>query len=98
MEYRLNISYAKSDPSSPNPKFRSLEEWRAMKSTKMDTCAQICRHYLLCDNVPDVNFVDGKAVFESAESCDPLGEKQARKILIYSEFPSMTAILRNVRF
>lgn len=97
MEYRLNITYAKSDPSSPNPRFHSLEEWATMKSTKMDTCAQICSHYLHHDDVSDVTFVDGRAVFEDVEPFTPGLHTRNRKILIFSEFPSMTAILRNVR-
>lgn len=98
LEYRLCVAYAKSDPSSPNPDFKSLADWKNIKSTKMDICAQICVYYLYRDNVPDVTFSDGKPVFPKLAAFDPsLGHTKTRKILIYSEFPSMTALLRKVR-
>lgn len=60
----------------------------------MDVCARICQHYLSGDNVPDIEFVDGKPVFP--EVVPKIGEQQQRKILIYSESPSVTVLLKNV--
>jgi hypothetical protein len=74
-----------------------MDQWEAAKSTKMDVCAKICRHYLSRDDVEDVKFQDGKLVLPAADS-DLSGQpfSQNRRILIYSEFPSMSSILRNV--
>lgn len=99
LEYRTAVGYAKKDPSSNNPIFKSLEEWEPVKSTKMDVCARICRHYLQQDDVPDVEFQDGQVIFPTlAQKPGEPGEtaSRTRKILIYAEFPSMTGILQNV--
>ncbi|KAJ4463203.1 P-loop containing nucleoside triphosphate hydrolase protein [Lentinula lateritia] len=94
MEYRLTLCFPKTDPGSPNPDIKSKDEWNRIKSTKMDVCAQICHYYLLRDDVPDVEFLDGKPVFPKLK---PLkGSSKTRKILIYSEFPSMTSLLVKV--
>ncbi|KAJ3885134.1 P-loop containing nucleoside triphosphate hydrolase protein [Lentinula edodes] len=97
MEYRLTLCFPKTDPGSPNPDFESIDQWNRIKSTKMDVCAQICQHYLLGDDVPDVEFIDGKPVFPKPNPSDgPKGPSKTRKILIYSEFPSMTSLLVKV--
>ncbi|KIK51761.1 hypothetical protein GYMLUDRAFT_251819 [Collybiopsis luxurians FD-317 M1] len=97
MEYRLSVAYAKSDSNGPDPVFETMDEWKPIKSTKMDTCAQICAYYLYHDDVPDVEFANGKPVFGRVDrfSADR-GHTRKRKILIYSEFPSMTSLLRKV--
>lgn len=95
MEYRLTLCFPKTDPGSPNPDIKSKDEWNRIKSTKMDVCAQICQHYLLRDDVPDVEFIDGKPVFPKLKPSK--GSSKIRKILIYSEFPSMTSLLVKVR-
>lgn len=100
MEYRTNLSYAKEDPASPNPTFNTLDEWEKKKSTKMTVCAQLCQYYLYRDDVPDVEFHDGKPVLlKVAGGFHPnsKGHQRTRKILIYSEFPSLTPLLKNVR-
>lgn len=98
LEYRLGVAYAKSDPNDPIPYFESLAEWKAIKSTKMDVCAQVSFYYLFRDDVPDVTFLDGKPVFPKLSAFNAsLGHTKTRKILIYSEFPSMTALLQKVR-
>lgn len=65
------------------------------KSTKMDICARVCQHYLSGDNVQDIEFVDGKLVLPKVDH-PPVEQKQERKILIYSESPSVTVLLKNV--
>jgi len=94
------VSYAKEDPASPNPVFKTLDDWEKKKSTKMDACAQICKHYLHHDDVGDVEFHDGQLVFPHKGGFHPKtqGHKRKRKILIYSEFPSLTSLLKNVRW
>ncbi|KAF9033680.1 hypothetical protein BDP27DRAFT_1374971 [Rhodocollybia butyracea] len=71
LEYWLCVAYAKSDPNSPNPNFKSLAEWKNIKSTKMDICAKICAYYLNRDDVPDVTFTDGKLIFPKISKLDP---------------------------
>jgi TATA-binding protein-associated factor len=89
------VCYAKVNPEDPDPVFTSLYEWEEAKSTKMDACAKICRHYLSRDDVADVDFKDGQLVLPAH---NPSGQPftQRRRVLIYSEFPSMAPILRNV--
>ncbi|KAJ3803777.1 P-loop containing nucleoside triphosphate hydrolase protein [Lentinula aff. lateritia] len=93
MEYCLTLCFPKPNPASPNPDFKSKDQWNRIKSTKMDVCAQICQHYLLRDDVPDVEFINGKPVFPKLK---PSKGMKTRKILIYSEFPSMTSLLVKV--
>jgi hypothetical protein len=63
----------------------------------MDVCAKICRHYLSRDDVADVDFKDGQLVLPALDpSASGKPFTQNRRILIYSEFPSMAPILRNV--
>jgi hypothetical protein len=51
-------------------------------------------HYLSADDVLDVEFVDGEALFPpTGASSSPV--TQERKVLIYAEFPSMTPLLQN---
>lgn len=59
LEYRTAVGYAKDDPSAIWPSFETLKDWKEVKSTKMDICAQLCAHYLTHDQVEDVSFVDG---------------------------------------
>lgn len=97
MEYRLSVGYAKTDPVAPDPSFSTRQEWEAVKSTKMDVCARICRYYLHYDDVADVTFEEGQPVFGPTRQYDAdKGDKRTRKILIYSEFPSLTGLLRKV--
>lgn len=81
-----------------NPTFKTLDEWEPVKSTKMDVCAKLCQYYLQRDDVPDVEFKDGRPIFPKIRLPQP-GQviTQNRKLLIFAEFPSMTGLLRNVR-
>ncbi|KAF9447919.1 hypothetical protein P691DRAFT_670489 [Macrolepiota fuliginosa MF-IS2] len=94
LEYRTAVGYAKEDPSDPWPSFESLKEWELVKSTKMDSCARVCLHYLSRDDVEDVAFEDGKPIFPEAPTVP--GEQRMRRIIIFAEFPSMTPLLQNV--
>jgi TATA-binding protein-associated factor len=85
----------KANMDKPNPVFRSLDEWEAAKSTKMDACAKICRHDLSCNDVEDVDFKDEHFVLPPSR---PSGQPftQNKRVLIYSEFLSIRPIFQNV--
>jgi hypothetical protein len=59
----MAVGYAKEDSTTIWPSFKTLNEWRPVKSMKMDVCAKLCAHYLTHDKVEDVSFVDGQPVF-----------------------------------
>jgi len=97
-EYRKAVSYAQDNPDDPLPVFTSLSEWEPVKSTKMDVCVRICKHYLSCDDILNVEFVDGSPVFPELPPTEaPKPFTANRKILIYSESPNVTTLLQNVR-
>lgn len=91
------MGYAKEDAASLWPTFKSLEQWEPVKSTKMDSCARICAHYLKHDDIGDVAFEDGQLVFPDAIDVPEAGARRTRRIIIYAEFPSMAPLLQNVR-
>ncbi|KAF5347355.1 hypothetical protein D9756_010004 [Leucocoprinus leucothites] len=95
LEYRLAVGYAKEDPSSLLPSFKSLDEWRPVKSTKMDICAKICAHYLQDDRVNDVTFDEGRPIFPAIPNAYKANPQRSRRIIIYAEFPSMAPLLQN---
>ncbi|KAF7771865.1 hypothetical protein Agabi119p4_6176 [Agaricus bisporus var. burnettii] len=96
LEYRLAVGYAKEDISGLNPEFKTLEDWEPLKSTKMDVCARICAHYLKHDHMDDVHFENGKPVFPVFPEIPGERLPKRRRIIIYSEFPSMAPLLQNV--
>lgn len=95
---RMGAIYPRRSLTEKIPHFKTLEEWQSRKSTKIDTCARMCRHLLSRDDAPDMTFKDGQVVFPDVPQPRP-GEEvaQERKILIYQEFPSFGPLLRNVR-
>lgn len=82
------------------PTFQSLESWEPVKSTKVDTCARICRHLLTRDDAPSITFEDGRAIFPQIPPPPPGDANllQETKILIYQEFTSLRPLLCNVTF
>lgn len=103
LDYRISVGYAKDESEDDKdgirvlpPKFLSLQDWEPKKSTKMDTCAKICQHMLARDDVPDVIFKEGQAIFPPIPPTPPGGGKKETKILIYQEFTSLRPLLRNV--
>ncbi|KAF8808358.1 hypothetical protein BYT27DRAFT_7097080 [Phlegmacium glaucopus] len=98
IEYRMSVGFARESPDTPIPSFATLQDWEAVKSTKMDTCAQICRHLLTRDDAPPINFEEGKAIFPPMPPSPQGGKKplQEKKILIYQEFTSLGPLLLNV--
>jgi TATA-binding protein-associated factor len=97
IEHRMCVGFARLDLAEPIPVFGSLEEWEPKKSTKLDTCALMCRHLLARDDAPEMIFESGTVVFPPIPT-STLGETiaQNNKILIYQEFPSLGPLLRNV--
>ncbi|KAF5347354.1 hypothetical protein D9756_010005 [Leucocoprinus leucothites] len=92
------VGYAKEDPSDTFPTFKSLDEWEQSKSTKMDICARVCAHYLTHDDVEDVKFENGQAVFPTVTMEQGRDYPRQRRIIIYAEFTSMAPLLRNVLY
>lgn len=97
IEHRMCVGFARLDLEETIPTFESLEQWEEQKSTKLDTCARICRHLLASDNAPDILIENGNAIFPPIPP-PTAGEQvsQQDKILIYQEFPSLGPLLRNV--
>lgn len=97
IEHRMCVGFARLNLEDPIPTFESLEQWEQQKSTKLDTCARMCRHLLARDDAPEMLFENGTVVFPPIPTPSP-GEKvsQEDKILIYQEFPSLGPLLRNV--
>ena len=98
LEYRMAVGYAKDSQDEEIPVFRTLEEWEKKKSTKMDTCAQMCQYLLQRDDAAEIAFKNGKPIFSPLP---PLPNQehlpsQGTRILIYQEFPSLGRLLRNV--
>ncbi|KAF8510670.1 hypothetical protein BU17DRAFT_69955 [Hysterangium stoloniferum] len=85
-EYRSAVSYAQEDTEAQLPEFQTLGDWEPVKSTKMDVCAKICKHYLSDDNIPDVEFNEGVPIFPGLEVPSQIMNS---RILIYSESPMM---------
>lgn len=96
LEGKETETKTETETEKPIPTFTSLEQWDPMKSTKMDTCAKICRHMLTRDDVPPIIFENGQAIFPQISDSPPGGRKTETKILIYQEFTSLRALLRNV--
>ncbi|KAJ3557756.1 hypothetical protein NP233_g11663 [Leucocoprinus birnbaumii] len=97
LEYRITVTFARREgDTGPLPVFKTLEEWYPEKSTKMDACGRITAHYLLDDRVPDVICEDGEIMFPDVPQEFKDHPLQTRRIIIYSEFPSMTPLLQNV--
>ncbi|THU90177.1 hypothetical protein K435DRAFT_864524 [Dendrothele bispora CBS 962.96] len=96
-KYLTKVSFRMyaQDHDGPIPVFITKEEWKAMKSTKIDIVMLACRWYLWHDEVLDMEFRDGKAQFPN---CIPMSDntKRTRKILIYSEFITVTPLLKNI--
>lgn len=96
LEYRTAVGYAKLKPDDPWPTFNTRKEWKALKSTKMDTCALICKYYLLHDDVEPITFEDGELMLTKPPPDILNGPRSTRRIIIYAEFSTMAPLLQNV--
>lgn len=97
IEVRMGVCWPRRSLAEKIPRFTTREAWLLCKSTKFDICARMCEHLLTHDDVPDMLFQDGTAVFP--EIPEPrIGQKITcdRKIILYQEFPSLGGLLRNV--
>lgn len=96
-EYRLTVNYARSNPNDDIPVFKTLGEWEALKSTKLDTAAQLCRYFLVGDDLPFPTFSEGSVTFPAIPPVNQ-GDtrKQETKVVIFMEFPSMLPLFVNV--
>ena len=91
------VGFARYNLEDPIPVFKALDDWEKQKSTKIDTCARMCRHLLARDDCPEMLFENGAVTFPPIPAPNP-GEQVSQdvKILIYQEFPSLGPLLRNV--
>ncbi|KAG6876903.1 hypothetical protein C0993_012196 [Termitomyces sp. T159_Od127] len=94
-DYRVTIVWAKENPGDPYPTFKSLAEWQAVKTTKLDVAARICNHYTSRDDVPHVSFHDGHPVFPPP-SVGNQSFTRTRRILMFAYFSSMVSLFQNV--
>ncbi|KAF4611118.1 hypothetical protein D9613_006452 [Agrocybe pediades] len=94
LEHRLNVAYASEDSISNIPYFRTLEEWKPLKSTKIDTCCRMVVHLLTQDDAPDITFKDGAAQFPPFQRTETASRDA--KVVIYQEFPSFSKLLLNI--
>lgn len=94
----MGVTFCQEDPDAPIPQFNTLDEWNDMKSTKIDLAAKIVGHLLSRDDAPEVQFVDGEAIFPQMPPTDPTNPPtRERKVAIYQEFSSYRPIMQNVR-
>ncbi|KAJ2914050.1 hypothetical protein MD484_g6375, partial [Candolleomyces efflorescens] len=94
IEHRMGVTFARADPSEPIPVFKSIEEWETQLSTKIDNLVTISIHFLTRDDMPMVSSENGLVIYPRAPTT--VGFTRNTKILIYQEFPSNTALVRNI--
>ncbi|KAJ3565622.1 hypothetical protein NP233_g7514 [Leucocoprinus birnbaumii] len=97
LEYRLTVAFARrAGEEGMLPKFHSLAEWEPKMSSKMEYCAQICEYQLIDDRVLDIICKDGEIEFPDVPEEFLANPQRTRRIIIYSEFPSLAPLLQNV--
>ncbi|RXW14189.1 hypothetical protein EST38_g11666 [Candolleomyces aberdarensis] len=96
--HRLGVAYARSkEEKKKNPKipvFVTIEMWELVKGTKIDIAALLSVHFTTSDLAPEVIFTDGSPFFPPIPPSFPV--KRTNKIIIYLEFSSLIALLRNI--
>jgi Helicase conserved C-terminal domain len=91
------VLYARRNLEEPVPHFDTLEQWEEKKSTKVDTCARLCRHLLTRDDAPEIVVVDGEVHFPPFPSLQPAESPQTtNKLIISMELTCLGPLLRNV--
>lgn len=63
IEFRMGVNWARRCLSESIPRFNTMDEWLERKSTKIDTCAQMCLHVLSRDDAPKMIFKNGTVTF-----------------------------------
>ena len=96
LEYRQGVCFPRKTRKEPIPKFLTMDDWQKAKSTKFDICAKLVSHILQHDDAPEIEVHDRKVTFPKIPCELPKHPKHNTKILIYQEFPSLGALLRNV--
>ncbi|KAF9534095.1 hypothetical protein CPB83DRAFT_757111, partial [Crepidotus variabilis] len=96
IEYRMGASWPRMTQTDDIPTFKSLEEWNQKGSIKYTVAAELIRHYLSRDDVEDVIFSNGQAVFPQPTDAASSTPSQNNKILVYQEFTSLGPLFRNV--
>jgi len=94
----MGVCWARRNLAEAIPCFKTLEQWREKKSTKFDICARMSQHILARDDAPEMVFREGTVIFPTIPEPQP-GQTigQNTKILIFSDFPSLGPLVRNVR-
>lgn len=88
--------YATEDPDASLPRLNSMEDWVAIKSTKLDAFAQICSHYLARDDVDQVSFVDGELVVPPIPADSAKVYTRTRRVCAYIEFVRYKPLIEQV--
>lgn len=90
----MGVILAREDPSQPIPVFKSLEEWTPVRSTKIHNLVGITKHFLMRDDMPCVDFVDGEVVYPPAPTTPDFTRDV--KVLVYQDFTCFTPLVKNV--
>ncbi|OBZ77288.1 hypothetical protein A0H81_02843 [Grifola frondosa] len=93
VQYKLTSPGAHLDP------VKTMAEWEALKSTKMDFCARLLQHLgKRNDAPPPIIHEDGSWEFPELPSTaqDEWSARCDQKSVIYSEFSSMATFLQSV--
>lgn len=93
----MSFLYPERVHDKPLPEFKTLDEWEAKKSTKLDALARICAHYLSRDDAPHVSFADGRLVIPAMPPLEP-GKviTKKRRICVYLEFVHFRPLIMQV--
>lgn len=96
MEYRGAFIFARTDPDASLPKLKNMEDWLSVKSTKLDSFARICVHYLRSDDVEPITFENGELIFPPVVQKSAKAVSRTRRICAYIEFVSFKPIVEQV--
>ncbi|KAF9455402.1 P-loop containing nucleoside triphosphate hydrolase protein, partial [Collybia nuda] len=94
IEHRMAMGFARTDLTVPPPIFKTLEEWEKVKSTKIDTCARLCKYLLSRDDAPQPTVENGQIHFPELPPLQP-GQvvTNTLRILVFSIFINCIQIL-----
>lgn len=84
------------DPDEPLPDLIYMEDWDAIKSTKLDAFAKICSHYLARDDVDQISFVDGELVVPAISADSAKVYTRTRRVCAYLEFVRYKPLVEQV--
>ena len=81
------VGFAHFNLEDPIPVFKTLDNWEKQKSTKIDTCARMCRHLLARDDGPEMLFENGAVTFHPIPAPNP--GNQPIRVNNWPGFPCM---------